>query len=105
MVETYTLGNLVLFRHGQSAWNQANQFTGWIDGDLTSQGIEEARRAGRFLRESGAEFDDLACHCAARMWVIRLCGTCGCGGRRESCPGQRPKLILDSDKLTVIISV
>lgn len=52
--------NLVLLRHGQSAWNQANQFTGWMDVDLTHQGVMDARRAGRFLREAGLEFD-LAC--------------------------------------------
>ncbi|WP_282943783.1 histidine phosphatase family protein, partial [Bifidobacterium pullorum] len=22
---------LVLLRHGQSAWNKTNQFTGWVD--------------------------------------------------------------------------
>jgi 2,3-bisphosphoglycerate-dependent phosphoglycerate mutase len=51
------MANLVLLRHGQSAWNQANQFTGWMDIDLTSQGAGDARRAGRFLREAGLEFD------------------------------------------------
>lgn len=50
-------GRLVLLRHGQSQWNQENRFTGWIDVDLTEQGIEEARRAGRFLREAGFMFD------------------------------------------------
>jgi 2,3-bisphosphoglycerate-dependent phosphoglycerate mutase len=49
--------NLILLRHGQSAWNQANQFTGWTDVDLTGQGIVEAHRAGRFLREAGVVFD------------------------------------------------
>lgn len=49
--------DLVLLRHGQSAWNQDNRFTGWIDVDLTAPGIEEAHRAGRFLREAGLTFD------------------------------------------------
>jgi 2,3-bisphosphoglycerate-dependent phosphoglycerate mutase len=49
--------NLVLLRHGQSAWNQANTFTGWMDVDLTSHGVREARQAGRFLREAGLTFD------------------------------------------------
>jgi 2,3-bisphosphoglycerate-dependent phosphoglycerate mutase len=41
---------LVLIRHGQSEWNAKNLFTGWKNPDLTEQGVEEARRAGRGLR-------------------------------------------------------
>jgi 2,3-bisphosphoglycerate-dependent phosphoglycerate mutase len=41
--------NLVLVRHGQSIWNLENLFTGWTDVDLTVQGCEEARQAGREL--------------------------------------------------------
>jgi 2,3-bisphosphoglycerate-dependent phosphoglycerate mutase len=48
---------LVLIRHGESTWNQENRFTGWVDVDLTDKGIEEARQAGRLLRESGYSFD------------------------------------------------
>jgi 2,3-bisphosphoglycerate-dependent phosphoglycerate mutase len=40
---------LVLLRHGQSLWNAENLFTGWYDVDLTDQGEEEARAAGRLL--------------------------------------------------------
>jgi len=40
---------LVLLRHGQSRWNAENLFTGWYDVDLTEQGEEEARAAGRLL--------------------------------------------------------
>jgi 2,3-bisphosphoglycerate-dependent phosphoglycerate mutase len=47
---------LVLLRHGQSAWNLENLFTGWTDVDLTAQGREEARAAGRLLGEQGFEF-------------------------------------------------
>jgi 2,3-bisphosphoglycerate-dependent phosphoglycerate mutase len=49
--------SLVLLRHGQSAWNQANTFTGWMDVDLTAHGVHEARQAGKFLREAGLSFD------------------------------------------------
>lgn len=49
--------SLVLLRHGESLWNKANRFTGWTDVDLTSKGINEARSAGRLLRESGYVFD------------------------------------------------
>ncbi len=42
-------GRLMLVRHGQSIWNLENRFTGWIDIDLSAQGCEEARAAGREL--------------------------------------------------------
>lgn len=41
---------LILLRHGESQWNKENRFTGWIDVDLSDRGIEEARAAGRLLR-------------------------------------------------------
>jgi len=50
-------GKLVLCRHGQSIWNLENLFTGWTDVDLTDKGIEEARTAGRQLKELGFQFD------------------------------------------------
>ncbi len=50
-------GKLVLLRHGQSTWNLANLFTGWIDVDLSEQGLEEAREAGRLLKAEGIPFD------------------------------------------------
>ncbi len=48
---------LVLIRHGESIWNLENRFTGWTDVDLTATGIEQAKNAGRLLRENGYEFD------------------------------------------------
>ena len=48
---------LVLLRHGESAWNRENRFTGWTDVDLSAQGVEEARAAGRLLRAEGWSFD------------------------------------------------
>ena len=48
---------LVLLRHGESVWNRENRFTGWTDVDLTEQGVAEARRGGRLLREQGFTFD------------------------------------------------
>ena len=48
---------LVLIRHGQSQWNLDNRFSGWADVDLTAQGMEEAREAGRLLKEAGYSFD------------------------------------------------
>jgi len=48
---------LVLLRHGESTWNKENRFTGWTDVDLSDRGREEARAAGRLLREGGYVFD------------------------------------------------
>jgi 2,3-bisphosphoglycerate-dependent phosphoglycerate mutase len=42
---------LVLVRHGQSIWNAEDRFTGWIDVPLSSAGEEEARQAGRLLKD------------------------------------------------------
>jgi 2,3-bisphosphoglycerate-dependent phosphoglycerate mutase len=48
---------LVLLRHGESIWNKENRFTGWTDVDLTEDGLLEARKAGKILRENGYSFD------------------------------------------------
>ncbi len=48
---------LVLVRHGQSQWNLENRFTGWWDVDLTEKGEDEAREAGRLMRDKGVDFD------------------------------------------------
>ena len=46
---------LILVRHGQSTWNLENRFTGWVDVPLTEAGREEAREAGRLIKEAGLE--------------------------------------------------
>lgn len=48
---------LILLRHGESEWNAKNLFTGWVDVDLTDQGVVEARRGGELLEEAGLEPD------------------------------------------------
>lgn len=49
--------SLVLIRHGQSAWNLENRFTGWWDAALTDKGRAEAAAAGALLAERGFDFD------------------------------------------------
>ena len=49
--------NLILLRHGQSVWNLENRFTGWIDVPLSANGVNEARYAGRILRDSDYVLD------------------------------------------------
>lgn len=60
---------LVLVRHGQSEWNLANRFTGWVDVDLTEQGRAEAKKAGSLLKEAGFEFS--AAHTSVLKRAIR----------------------------------
>jgi 2,3-bisphosphoglycerate-dependent phosphoglycerate mutase len=48
---------LVLIRHGESTWNLENRFTGWTDVPLTATGVDQARQAGRLLKEAGYDFD------------------------------------------------
>lgn len=40
-----------MVRHGLSAWNQSNRFTGWVDIPLSSQGITEAFEAGKKIAD------------------------------------------------------
>lgn len=74
---------LVLIRHGQSAWNLENRFTGWWDVDLTEQGVSEAWAAGELMKEKGLDFDltftsfqsraiktlNLALEAMGRLWL------------------------------------
>lgn len=48
---------IVLIRHGESDWNKQNRFTGWTDVDLSENGIEEAKNAGKILKNNGYSFD------------------------------------------------
>lgn len=74
---------LVLIRHGQSAWNLENRFTGWWDVDLTEQGRAEAWAAGEAMAAAGLDFDltftsfqtraiktlNLALEAMGRLWL------------------------------------
>ena len=48
---------LVLVRHGQSEWNLENKFTGWTDVGLSEKGINEAKEAGKVLKDKNFTFD------------------------------------------------
>jgi len=60
---------LVLIRHGQSAWNLENRFTGWWDVDLTPKGEAEAKAAGELLAAKGMDFD--LCFTSVQTRAIR----------------------------------
>ncbi len=65
---------LVLVRHGQSAWNLENRFTGWTDVGLTDQGRAEALAAGKLLKEGGYVFDAALTSVLRRaiqtLWIV-----------------------------------
>jgi 2,3-bisphosphoglycerate-dependent phosphoglycerate mutase len=46
-----------MLRHGESAWNKENRFTGWVDVDLSEKGRAEATQAGKILLKEGFRFD------------------------------------------------
>jgi 2,3-bisphosphoglycerate-dependent phosphoglycerate mutase len=60
------MASLVLLRHGESAWNRENRFTGWTDVDLTEKGEAEARLAAATLKEEGYSFDLAFCSLLTR---------------------------------------
>ena len=62
---------LVMVRHGQSEWNLANKFTGWVDVDLSEQGREEAIEAGKKIKEAGIVFDHA--HTSILKRAIKTC--------------------------------
>ncbi len=45
------MNKLVILRHGESIWNLENKFTGWVDVDLSKNGIKEAANAGELLKK------------------------------------------------------
>ena len=44
------MASLTIIRHGQSTYNLANLFTGNVDAPLTPLGEEEARQAGKKIK-------------------------------------------------------
>jgi 2,3-bisphosphoglycerate-dependent phosphoglycerate mutase len=65
---------LILLRHGQSAWNLENRFTGWTDVDLSEAGVEEAHEAGRLIRDAGLDVDTAFTSVLRRairtLWIV-----------------------------------
>ena len=48
---------LILTRHGQSVWNAENRFTGWVDVDLSNNGVQEAEKSGQLIKELKIKID------------------------------------------------
>ena len=51
------MSKLILTRHGQSLWNAENRFTGWVDVDLSQQGIQEAKKSGILIKKLNVNID------------------------------------------------
>ena len=51
------MSTLILVRHGQSTWNLQNRFTGWVDVDLSKNGIKEAEKSGELINSLNLEID------------------------------------------------
>jgi 2,3-bisphosphoglycerate-dependent phosphoglycerate mutase len=60
---------LILLRHGESEWNLANRFTGWVDVDLSERGETEAIEAGRAMLREGLAPDIV--HTSRQLRAIR----------------------------------
>lgn len=52
-----TTGTLVIVRHGQSEYNAANKFAGWVETPLTALGVQQAKDTGAILRKHGFKPD------------------------------------------------
>ena len=50
-------GDIIFLRHGESEWNAANRFTGWVDVPLTQRGEAEALDAAAQLAAAGVCVD------------------------------------------------
>ena len=48
---------IVFVRHGESAWNLENRFTGWTDVDLSPKGIQESHQTAEVLKREKYTFD------------------------------------------------
>src|SRR5215469_13916636 len=78
------MATLVLLRHGESAWNADDVFTGWIDVRLSDRGKQQADEAGQLLATRDQLPDvvhtseqiraiqtaDLALTACGRSWVL-----------------------------------
>jgi 2,3-bisphosphoglycerate-dependent phosphoglycerate mutase len=63
-----------MIRHGESDWNRQNRFTGWIDVDLSENGVAQARLAGRLLKAEGlapdVAFTSVLKRAIRTLWLV-----------------------------------
>ena len=84
-----TTGTLVLLRHGESEWNKANLFTGWVDVPLSETGRAEAARLisrEAVTRRTGHEAVHLGARGGRGLGFVRTAGR-GAGRGTPAWPG------------------
>lgn len=64
------MSELILMRHGRSAWNGQNLFTGWVDIPLDQKGIEEATEGGKQIRHKPIDVVFTSTLIRAQMTVV-----------------------------------
>jgi 2,3-bisphosphoglycerate-dependent phosphoglycerate mutase len=52
---------VLVIRHGESQWNTAGRWQGWLDIPLTARGEKQARARGAALHEAGERFAAIYC--------------------------------------------
>jgi 2,3-bisphosphoglycerate-dependent phosphoglycerate mutase len=77
------MSDLILVRHGQSLWNAANQFTGWVDVPLSERGRAEATIASCKLRDYRVQICFTSMLFRAMETAVIILTECDdiCGGR------------------------
>ena len=50
------MSHLIVLRHGESIWNRASLFTGWVDVPLSPKGVKEAIEAGERLKNMRVDY-------------------------------------------------
>ncbi len=76
----FFLSRLILVRHGESAWNRDQRFTGWADVDLTAEGVAQMHDAARALVAHGlaidAAFSSVLLRCTRSLWELLDAADC-----------------------------
>src|SRR6476620_3993740 len=81
-------GTVLLVRHGETEWNRARRYQGWLDSPLTQEGIAQAETIGRLLcRLPQAEAAEIVASPIGRARrtaeIIAECLNDGRGHRRQ----------------------
>jgi len=66
---------LVLLRHGETLWDKEGKLAGWMDVDLSPEGVKQARQAAQRLKKEGYTFDVAFTSVLKRairtLWVVQ----------------------------------
>ena len=59
---------LVILRHGNTLANKKGIYSGWIDEDISTLGVTQARKAARAIQQRGIQFDSAYCSFLQRSY-------------------------------------